>query len=348
MSHSDRPPHQLLDRMIRQSLRHPDNLRALLGQAVPDLAGNFDCTRANLLEREFPLDDWRHRETDVPFEIPFQLGTAEVWALVVLLVEHQSQEDPVMPLRLLYFAVTYWDRQWRDWEKRARPRPPFRLNPVLPLVLYTADTPWSSNRTLQDLLAEPKSLHAFGPSWQPLFWNLADCSAQQLLDTGEEWLQTLAVIRAQAETAENFERVYREALRRLEGLVGRDHARWYDLLRMLLTWALWRRPAGERPNLLAAAQNSQENLAHRQEVQTVGQTIAEALIAEGEARGEARGEALGVLRTSRRILQRVLAQRFGALPATIAQRIEAVEDPERLEVCIERVSTLQSLDDLPL
>lgn len=29
--------HQLLDRMIRQSLRHPDNLRAVLGQAVPDL-----------------------------------------------------------------------------------------------------------------------------------------------------------------------------------------------------------------------------------------------------------------------------------------------------------------------
>jgi hypothetical protein len=249
MSQADRPPHQLLDRMIRQSLRHPDNLRALLGQAIPDLAGNFDCTRARLLEREFPLDDWRHREADVPLEVPFRLGTGEFWALVVLLVEHQSQEDPVMPLRLLYFAVTYWDRQWRDWEKTPRPRPSFRLNPVLPLVLYTADTP-------------------------------------------------------------------------------------------LLTWALWRRPAGERANLLAVAQNSQENLDHRQEVKTVGQTIAEALIAEGEA--------LGVLRTSRRILHRVLAQRFGALPPTILQRIEAAEDPEGLQACIERVSALKSLDDLPL
>ena len=80
----------------------------------------------------------------------------------------------------------------------------------------------------------------------------------------------------------------------------------------------------------------------------MGQTIAEALIAEGEARGEARGEAIGVLKTSRRILERVLVQRFGPLPATILQRIEAADDPERLQACIEQVSALQSLEDLAL
>jgi hypothetical protein len=115
-----------------------------------------------------------------------------------------------------------------------------------------------------------------------------------------------------------------------------------------LTWALWRRPVGERAILLAAAQSSQENLVHRQEVHTVGQTIAEALIAEGEARGREQGEAIGALRTSRRILQRVLVQRFGPLPATILQRIEAAEGPERLQACIEHVSALQSLEDLAL
>jgi hypothetical protein len=64
MTQADRPPYQLLDRMIRRSVRHPDNLRALLGRAVPDFATNFDCTRAHLLDREFPLDDWRHREAE--------------------------------------------------------------------------------------------------------------------------------------------------------------------------------------------------------------------------------------------------------------------------------------------
>src|SRR5712691_8157260 len=103
------PPRDLPDRVIRESLNHPANLRAFLGQAVPDLAGGFDCDRARLLDRDFPLDDWRRREADLPFEIPYRAGAAELWALVILLIEHQSDTDPLLPLRLLYFAVTYWN-----------------------------------------------------------------------------------------------------------------------------------------------------------------------------------------------------------------------------------------------
>jgi hypothetical protein len=31
-------------------------------------------------------------------EIPFRLGGEEVWPLVYVLIEHQSGDDPVMPL----------------------------------------------------------------------------------------------------------------------------------------------------------------------------------------------------------------------------------------------------------
>src|SRR5947209_4409539 len=105
-------PRDLPGRVIRESLVHPANLRAFLRQAVPELADGFDCERARLLDREFPLDDWRRRQADLPFEVPYRSGAGEVPALVCVLIEHQSAADPVMPLRLLYFAVTYWDRQW--------------------------------------------------------------------------------------------------------------------------------------------------------------------------------------------------------------------------------------------
>jgi hypothetical protein len=115
-------------------------------------------------------------------EIPYRVGDASVPALVVVLLEHQSDTDPMMPLRLLYFAVTYWDRQWRAWEEAPPPRPPFRLNPVLPVVVYTGATPWGSNRTLADLLGEPQAFHAYAPAWQPLFWKQIDTAddAEQL------------------------------------------------------------------------------------------------------------------------------------------------------------------------
>ena len=102
MAPSSEAPRDLADRVIRQALQHPANLRAFLHQAVPALAGGFDCERGRLLERQFPLDDWRRREADLPFEVPYRLGDDELWALVYVLIEHQSGEDPVMPLRLLY------------------------------------------------------------------------------------------------------------------------------------------------------------------------------------------------------------------------------------------------------
>jgi len=82
MPPSSEAPRDLADRVIRQALQHPANLRAFLHQAVPALAGGFDCERGRLLEREFPLDDWRRREADLPFEVPYPLGDDELWALV--------------------------------------------------------------------------------------------------------------------------------------------------------------------------------------------------------------------------------------------------------------------------
>jgi hypothetical protein len=226
MPAANEPPlRDLPDRIIRKSLQHPANLRAFLSRAVPDLAGGFDCERARLLDREFPLEDWRRREADLPFEIPYRVGADEVAALVFLLIEHQSDTDPLMPLRLLYFAATYWDRQWRQWEQLPRPRAPLHLSPVLPLVLYTGATPWGSNRALIDLLGEPASLHVFAPSWKPIFWNLADQTAEGLLASGEGWLQLLAMVRMQSEEAQSFAATYAEVVRRLESLHGSDRLR---------------------------------------------------------------------------------------------------------------------------
>jgi hypothetical protein len=171
----------LADHLIRDSLQFPENLRGLLEAAVPELAGGFQYDQARLLDREFVLDDWRRREADLPFEIPYKAGDQTIPALVVILIEHQSDTDPMMPLRMLYFAVVYWDKQWREWEKLPRPRPRFRLSPVLPIVFYTGTVPWGSNRTLAELLGDPKAFHAFAPIWEPLFWNLSDQDHEQLL-----------------------------------------------------------------------------------------------------------------------------------------------------------------------
>jgi hypothetical protein len=347
-------PHDLPDRMIREALRHPANLRAFLRQTVPALADSFDCSRRRLLDREFPLDDWRRREADLPFEVPYryQFGGQERWALIYVLIEHQSAEDPAMPLRLLYFVVLYWERQWREWVSRPGRRDPLLLSPVLPLVLYTGSRPWENNRTLHDLLDEPSEFHGFVPQWGPLFWELGQHTADDLLASGDEWQQVLAVLRATGEARPAFERVYEEALRRLGPLASQDEARWYDLLRTVLSWSLWRRGPEERTALQAAAVAAQTEAKHQQEVGVMADTIAESIWKEGWTQGRSEGRSEGRFEGSldavRLVLQRLLTASFGPLPEDVVQRIGACTDLERLIAAAEQARTLDKLEDLTL
>jgi hypothetical protein len=334
------PPRDLLDRMLRQSLRQADNLRAFLKAAVPELADGFDCARARLLDRGFPMEDWRRREADLPFEIPYHLSGVELPALVCVLLEHQADTDTLIPLRLLYFAVGYWDRQWQEWVRLAPPRPPLRLRPILPLVLYTGPRPWGSNRTIVDLLGEPAAFHAFAPVWQPVFWNLADQTPEGLLDSGEGWLQMMAVIRAQGEDAERFQAVFTEALRRLEPLPERDPVRWSELLNVILTWAANRRPLVEREPLMRAAEACQTSARGQQEVRAMTKTIAEGWMEEGMAKGQ--------VLSAQTILRVLLEDRFGSLPEAVLHRITACTDLDRLQTAVRQVSRMQTLEELQL
>jgi hypothetical protein len=339
-------PRDLADRLIRQSLRQPENLRDFLRQVVPDLADGFVFESLQLLDREFFLEDWRRREADLPFEIPYRTSEGEQMALVYLLIEHQSDTDPLMPFRMLSTTVSYWDRQWQAWANSPRPRSRLQLAPVLPIVLYTGATPWGSNRSLAELLAPPLAFHRFAPHWEPIFWNLADQTPEALLSSGAAWLQLLAVMRVEREESEDFLSVFAPAMRRLAALQDAETVRWRDLLEMVLRYALWRRPDAERTTIREVA--SEAHPARQEEVRTMGQTIAEALIEEGFVKGIAKGRAEGELHANREILHRLLIRKFPELPETVLQQIESCADLQRLKAAIDRVLEVKSLDEFNL
>jgi hypothetical protein len=321
--------------MIRESLEDPANLRAFLRSAVPDLADGFDCARAVVVKRELITEDWRGRESDVPLEVPYRIGSEEQTTLVYVLVEHQSDTEVFMPLRTLTLTVLYWDRQWQLWTRLPRPRPPLRLNPVLPIVLYTGATPWGSNRTLRDLLGEPSAFHAFAPTWQPLFWNLADRAPAALLGSGEDWLQLMAVIRAGAADAAGLLTVVTEAMTRLGRMPEQDEARWQRLVQIILDWVHLRRAPSEWPKLLAAAVAAQP-APRQQRVQTMVHTIADELRLES------------ALNTARLILRSLLQKRFGPLPEALAKHIDDTRDVARLQDAVLKAADVARLEDFAL
>ena len=132
--------------------------------------------------------------------------------------------------------------------------------------------------------------------------------------------------------------MFAEAAQRLAALQGREEVRWSDLLRIVATYASWRRPAAERGNLEKIALDI--NPTRKPEVRSMFQTIADELIEQGRAEGE--------LKNARDNLRRLLLRKFHQLPDSLAQRIETCTDVERLKTALERLLDWKSVEDFDL
>jgi hypothetical protein len=337
--------------MMRDALVQPDNLRALLREVAPGIADHLDYIRVEVVGKPYFLDDWRTRDRDVLVRLPYLDGVEQRTILVCILIEHQSTTDQVMPLRMLVYAVFAWEQEWKGWEEGHRRGEPLRLTPILPVVLHTGSQPWDTNRSLADLFDVPAELRAWLPSWQMPLWDLPEHSTDELLKRDDAFWQVLAVARAGGEPAEEFLRTFREALTHLAPLGTQARVRWDQLLRMVLHWALFRRPHGEYTRLKEAARDSHSDVELKREVETMSQLtektweeeLKERFLSEGESRGELQGE----LRALRNTLRAQLLQRFQSLPDEVLQRI-AVAGAEQLNAALASVLTLKSLDDLKL
>jgi hypothetical protein len=93
----------------------------------------------------------------------------------------------------------------------------------------------------------------------------------------------------------------------------------------------------------AAMQARQEN----QEIQTMEMTWAEMLEAKGEKKGLRKGRQEG-REEVRQLLLEQLGQRFGPLPKSVQQRVEAISSMERLKQIARQILVAQTLDEMDL
>jgi hypothetical protein len=323
MNEAEPQTRDFVDRSLRELLSRPVNLEGFLGAVVPDLIAGFDFAKMRPAHREYFLGQWRSREADLLFEIPYRLPDREDWALVCILLEHQTKTDWRTPLTTLIYAALYWEWQLRQWEVLKSPRPDFLLRPILPVVLHTGSRPWGTVKTLRDLLVEPAVFRSFLPDWQPLFWELAQHSPDQLLHSREALLQVLALLRVEDQEQADAVRTFRSVLQQLDPLHDTNFVRWEDLIRFILGWATHRRPPEERPLWSALAEDMQADEQRKQELKAMHMTIADEIRLEGKAEGKA--EAL------REVLLDLGRQQLGEPDAATLQALESITDVDHLK-----------------
>lgn len=343
-------PYQFGDRAIREALLQPEILRSALHHALGDLADRFDVERREVLPRTFLLDDWREREADLLFRLPFRERDDQA-VLVCLLLEHQSKPDPTMPLRALLYAVLYWNQEWQAWHQEHANREPLRLTPVLPLILHTGTHRWTVARCLADLFNCPEALQPWLPQWQLQLWDLAEHSPTELLALPDGWSQLLAVIRAQPLDEADFHKVLAQALQHLEQIGTGQPDTWHQLLRIVLYWCLFQRPHGEHTAVLETVRRSHHHGRTLAEAETMAQqmwvTYEQEVYSRGKSAGEAVGQERGKAEASRNIVRVLLEKKFGELPQDVADRI-ARASLEQLTAVIPSILDLQKPEDLQL
>lgn len=337
------PVHDLPDHGIRALLEDPDNLHDLLEEAAPELVPHLDFAHIRFVQRDFALEDWRERQNDVFLVIPYrELGRRPL--LICILIEHLNSVDPAMPLRMFVYAVLYWEKRWKAWEKR-KPRPRQLLLPtVLGVVFYTAAAPWNGPRSIEEMLDGPEALVEGSPHWQLRFVELRDRQPEEWVEDPRPWWTTMAVLRGERLGTARFRQVFGRALQRLQAVQPKDRVRWEELMRFAIALGQRRREAGEQEALREVALDSQEDAVRRRRVASMWNVIKGSWEEDVLKRGAVQGE----LKARRDDLEFLLADRFGPLPETLLAQLRQTNDPERLRAALRQVPRLHDLSEFRL
>jgi len=163
----------------KMMLENAANVRDTIAIAGASWVGRIDFDTFSVSKTSFVRRDFRHVESDVvctarlrgPDGQPLKKNVT-----IYILIEHQSQPDRLMPLRLVEYVSQINSRQLRDWSKQRGSQAGFKLHPVLPIVLYTG--------TLSAVAGDARGHHRVG---RRLCRRHADHSRAVLSESSDDW-----------------------------------------------------------------------------------------------------------------------------------------------------------------
>ena len=289
----------------------PELVRDLVMGFIPDQwLHSLDYSTLEKVSGSYVTDDLRHRADDVVWRVRAE----GEWVYLYILIEFQSTVDPFMAVRMM----TYVGLLYQDLIRAKDVLPHRKLPPVLPIVLYNGDAKWTAATDVAALIPKvPGLVSQYMPKLEYL---LIDQSQYTEADLSELENLVAAVIRF--EHSENP-----TVLLRLIDLLSNWLEGNPELKR---TFAIWIRA------VLLRQSKSTLVLPQVQDLKELKMTLAKSFDAWAQQH-EQKGEAI--------LLQRLLARRFGPLPAVIVAQIAAASVDE-IELWCDRVLDAASLDDV--
>ena len=297
----------------------PEMVQQLVMGFIPDdWLHSLDFTTLEKVSGSYVSEDFKQREDDIVWRV--KVGGD--WVYLYLLIEFQSSVDKYMALRMMvYIGLLY-----QDLIKQGVTLANGQLPPVLPIVLYNGNPKWTAATNVADLIPTvPGLVQQFKPSLKYLLIDQNAYSEAELAP-----LENLVAAVFRLERPANPESIKELVELLSEWLVDRP-----DIRRMFAVWiraTLMKRPEyGILINEVNDLQEVKTMLADKLE------EWAKLHIAEGRQEGRQEGEILA--------LQKQLSRKFGAIPASITEKI-AISTPEQVDIWLDRAFDGLSLEDI--
>jgi hypothetical protein len=337
-----RHPHDALFRAVFSQVEHAAGLLAALVPAA--FAARVDWSSLAVHPSSFVDARLRPRCSDLLFSVTTCDGAA---AFVYLLVEHQSEADRWMALRLHGYVHRIWE-QWLRGHGGAT-----RLPAVLPIVVHHGASGWTAPATLSELYdLNTETLEALAPHLPELRFLLDDLAHladealedRPMTDVGRLALLFLQRVRLGRDLVADVRRWMHMLRRALHGPSGR----WALELLGAYTLAV----VESVPESLLAVLGEGLGTEGREAFMTAAEKLIEQGRAEGLSaaaklieQGRAEGLEKGRLEGRADVLLRLVAARFGAPARSITERVRAAS-ADQIDQWTERILTASSLTDL--
>ena len=330
------------DRSLRRLLQDREYVRGLVQIIAPDIEGFLDFNRIIYQKRSFISKALQERESDVLLSVPFQEDTdaTDTDALLIyILIEHQSTVDKTMGFRLLSYMVQIWESQRREWETEKIPQSERRLQPILPVLFYTGDAPWTVPVSLTTIMDVPEILARFVPSFDTLFLGVKETETDVLTQSGHPLGWLLRVLQKEHSDKTEISEALADAVSHLASVDENFAPQVAEALRYFVQLIFHRRSLEERDALVGIIRR---HIHDHKELENMAQTTAEFLIEQGKTEGKAEGKAEG----KRDAVLKLLQLRFQHVPETISREISNIHNHKHLDILLEQAMTAQSLEEI--
>ncbi|ALG68673.1 Rpn family recombination-promoting nuclease/putative transposase [Beggiatoa leptomitoformis] len=331
------PPKQTPDHdpSYKRFFSHPEMVKDLLeGFVHEDWVKELDFTTLEKVSGQFTSDDLRSRDNDVIWRIRWQ----GKWLYVYILLEFQSRIDIYMAVRfMVYVGLLYQDLLNAKLING-------KLPPVLPIVLYNGQPRWKAPLNVADLI-EPSPLQKYQPQLHYLLIDEGVYNPKELSS-----LHNLVAALFRLEKAQNELEVSQVISLLISWLkepeqqeIRKAFATWLN--RVYLPYHL---PEVKIPELI----DLQEiNVMLAERVANWYESGIQKGVQQGKLEGKAEGKLEGIVegivrgRTEgiKTALLAILTMRFGEVPPTAQQAIDAIHDTERLEQLMREAIVVDSL-----